>query len=306
MYLRLEAAVEAREERGRETGCVLHTTAAEGEPNLEDLLALLRFLFSPQTGYQLDEATRRYWTLDWAEVFDDFNVRHPASSCDSQGTVWSDDRSSFNAVGSLVWNRAYPAGAASGVSGMQEPPDAAPSGGTQAFVPQQDPAPPVRAAQKPVKVLDRVFHGTWSRYVDDLLKEGFKPGMSRNGKRFGDGFYFTESVQSARSWSADDMRVKGKGPVIAARISGSVAFIDQQKVEQTVKKGDFSEFPFIESAADESRLTELIKSVYAGSGVSESAIGIFLKEKGYSAMYLSPWREIVVFDSAHIVGMEKI
>ncbi|MFJ6635881.1 hypothetical protein ACIQMR_31450 [Streptomyces sp. NPDC091376] len=159
---------------------------------------------------------------------------------------------------------------------------------------------------RPIKDLVYVFHGTSNDRADSIIHDGFRPGVTSNGKRYGDGFYFTEAEKTARGWSYDEYGIKGNGAVIRARISGVIAAVDQPKVDKTVKNGDFSAFPFVESVEDEIRLRKLIKESYPNSGVSESAIGVFLKEKGYSAMHLSPWREIVVFERENIVDIQKI
>ncbi|MFB7294162.1 hypothetical protein [Actinacidiphila glaucinigra] len=175
---------------------------------------------------------------------------------------------------------------------------------------RSDPAPELMA--NPDTSLDHVlpfvYHGTTQVRAESILKNGFQDQwFTSNGRRFGDGFYFSEQEKKARIWSRGANLDKGIGPVIKASIQGRVAFVDEPKLREAVNSGNLNSFPHVANETERVYLQSLLHREYPkGTGLPGAAVAIFLKRKGYSAMYLHPWKEILVFDASAITDITII
>ncbi|MFK0222908.1 hypothetical protein ACIQWN_32560 [Streptomyces vinaceus] len=143
------------------------------------------------------------------------------------------------------------------------------------------------------------YHGTSPGAVLRILNDGFTVGRPSHGRKHGEGVYFALSETTARGWSSGEQG-RGAGPVLEVSIRGPVAFLDETKVRNSMNKADLTHFPFVAGDEDRAEILHLLSGSYAGAGVAVSAAGIYLSRRGYSAMYLHPWREIVVFDMSAI------
>ncbi|MEU0002697.1 hypothetical protein ABZ069_38070 [Streptomyces microflavus] len=165
-------------------------------------------------------------------------------------------------------------------------------------------ATPGTTAAEPVYTPSLAYHGTTPACAGEISRHGFLlSAQVANGRRYGDGIYFTENEKSARGWSRGDHDnpEKGKGPVFTVSLRGSIADVNEREVSPTLKARDFSRFPFAQTDTEKHRLTELLTSQkYAGSTSPMVSVGTFLREKGYSGMYLRPWKEIIIFDPTTI------
>ncbi|MBK3589260.1 hypothetical protein JHN49_38560, partial [Streptomyces sp. MBT57] len=143
------------------------------------------------------------------------------------------------------------------------------------------------------------YHGITPARAGEIGRHGFLlSAQVANGRRYGDGVYFTEYEKSARGWSRGDHKnpEKGIGPVVTVSLRGSIADVNEREVSPTLKAVDFSRFPFTQTDAGKHHLAELLASQnYAGSTSPMVSVGTFLREKGYSGMYLRPWKEIIIF-----------
>ncbi|MFJ6636235.1 hypothetical protein ACIQMR_33410 [Streptomyces sp. NPDC091376] len=159
------------------------------------------------------------------------------------------------------------------------------------------------AGDGPTRVVPVAYHGTHPDAARRIRDEGFRLDVPEsNARKFGSGVYFSESEKIARGWSSDVLGGggRGKGPVIKVSIGGRIAELDEPALRSALPRGDFSGFPFIRNDEDTAELKELLALDHFGAGSALSAAGIFLKNRGYAAMYLKPWREIVVFDPSII------
>ncbi|MEU6707844.1 hypothetical protein [Streptomyces wuyuanensis] len=159
----------------------------------------------------------------------------------------------------------------------------------------------------PTRVVPAAYHGTSPDAVPRICYEGFRLDVREaHARKFGSGIYFSESEKIARGWSADGLSDggRGNGPVIKVSIGGRIAELDEPALRSGLPQGDFRDFPFLKNDQDTAELRKLLALDHFGAGAALSAAGMFLRNRGYSAMYLKPWREIVVFDPAAIDILE--
>ncbi|MGP3690648.1 hypothetical protein ACTVZO_39160 [Streptomyces sp. IBSNAI002] len=156
--------------------------------------------------------------------------------------------------------------------------------------------------------VNAAFHGTTPESANSIRDRGFTVGGRRlHGRRYGDGVYFTENAKTARGYSKAGNE-RGVGPVIEVAVTGKVAWLDERELDAALKRRDLSGFPFAESSEQRAYLLRLLDSQdYEGSTSPMVSVGTFLSQMGYSAMYLHPWKEVVVFDTDAIklLGVEE-